>query len=116
MRTFRSTTATLGHVIGERTWTPIVADAASQILRAHGVSVARLPADFPGEYRVAAAVFIHFDGSNPPCGSRASIGYHHRATRPPLRHGASYTASFGLTDFSRIILPKVCAIIMRFGK
>ncbi len=60
---------------GERTWTPIVADAASQILRAHGVSVARLPADFPGEYRVAAAVFIHFDGSNPPCGSRASIGY-----------------------------------------
>ncbi|MGA7355779.1 MAG: hypothetical protein WBW76_10155 [Candidatus Cybelea sp.] len=64
---------------GERTWTPIVADAATSILRAHGVSVARLPADFAGEYRVAAAVFIHFDGSNPPCGSRASIGYGHKS-------------------------------------
>jgi hypothetical protein len=64
---------------GERTWTPIVADTATQVLRAHGVSVARLPADFPGEYRVAAAVFIHFDGSNPPCGSRASIGYHDKS-------------------------------------
>lgn len=60
---------------GERAWTPIVADAAAKILRARGVSVARLPADFAGDYRVGAAVFIHFDGSNPPCGSRASIGY-----------------------------------------
>lgn len=60
---------------GERAWTPIVADAATQILRAHGVSVARLPADFTGTYRAGAAVFIHFDGSEPPCGSRASIGY-----------------------------------------
>jgi hypothetical protein len=64
---------------GERAWTPIVADAATKILRAHGVSVARLPADFSGEYRVGAAVFIHFDGSNPPCGSRASIGYGHKS-------------------------------------
>jgi hypothetical protein len=60
---------------GEREWTPIVADAATAILRNHGVSVARLPADFSGHYDVDAAVFIHFDGSDPPCGSRASIGY-----------------------------------------
>ncbi len=60
---------------GERAWTPVVADAATKILRSHGVSVARLPADFSGRYRVDAAIFIHFDGSNPPCGSRASIGY-----------------------------------------
>jgi hypothetical protein len=60
---------------GERAWTPVVADAATQILRQHGVTVARLPADFDGTYRVRAAVFIHFDGSDPPCGSRASIGY-----------------------------------------
>ena len=60
---------------GERAWTPIVADAATKILRSHGVRVARLPADFAGHYDVDAAVFIHFDGSNPPCGSRASIGY-----------------------------------------
>ncbi|HTU82333.1 MAG TPA: hypothetical protein VMF61_09395, partial [Candidatus Acidoferrales bacterium] len=35
---------------GERQWTPIVADAATAILRAHGVSVARLPADFKRNY------------------------------------------------------------------
>ena len=35
---------------GERAWTPIVADAATRILREHGVSVVRLPADFSGQY------------------------------------------------------------------
>jgi hypothetical protein len=60
---------------GEREWTPTVADEATKILREHGVSVVRLPADFEGTYRVKAAIFIHFDGSNPPCGSRASVGY-----------------------------------------
>jgi len=64
---------------GERTWTPIVADAAAQVLRKHGLSVARLPADFGGTYRVKAAVFIHFDGSAPACQSGASIGYHRDA-------------------------------------
>jgi hypothetical protein len=63
---------------GERAWTPIVADAATQLLRAHGITVARLPADFAGRYRVKAAIFIHFDGSDPPCGSGASIGYAHK--------------------------------------
>lgn len=63
---------------GERAWTPIVADAATAILRKHGVTVVRLPADFTGMYHVDAAVFIHFDGSNPPCASSASIGYAHR--------------------------------------
>jgi hypothetical protein len=63
---------------GEREWTPIVADAATAILRSHGVTVARLPADFTGSYRVDAAVFIHFDGSEPPCASSASIGYQHK--------------------------------------
>jgi hypothetical protein len=63
---------------GEREWTPVVANAATQILRAHGVSVARLPADFHGNYRVDAALFIHFDGSDPPCRSGASIGYAHK--------------------------------------
>ncbi len=63
---------------GERAWTPIVADAATKILRGHGLTVVRLPADFAGTYRVEAAVFIHFDGSDPPCRSRASIGYPHK--------------------------------------
>lgn len=67
---------------GERAWTPIVADAATQILRARGVRVARRPADFAGTYRVKAAVFIHFDGSTRPCSSSASIGYHSLRDKP----------------------------------
>jgi hypothetical protein len=73
---FRQHRCNLG-ASGERAWTPIVADVTTQILRSHGVSVVRLPADFAGTYRVKAAIFIHFDGSDPPCGSGASIGYAH---------------------------------------
>lgn len=67
---------------GERQWTPIVADAATRVLRAHGVTVARLPADFDGTYDVGAAVFIHFDGNDTPCSTGASIGYHRESDRP----------------------------------
>ena len=61
---------------GERAWTPVVADAATRVLRAHGISVARLPADFAGKFDASAAVFIHFDGNVDPCSTGASIGYH----------------------------------------
>jgi hypothetical protein len=61
---------------GERQWTPIVADEAARALRAAGFSVAREPADFEGAFEVKAAVFIHFDGSDSPCSTGASIGYH----------------------------------------
>jgi hypothetical protein len=60
---------------GERAWTPIVADAATRMLRAHGVNVAREPADFAGMYNVDVAIFVHFDGIVPACKSGASIGY-----------------------------------------
>ncbi|MGH7737422.1 MAG: hypothetical protein ACREMP_06095 [Candidatus Tyrphobacter sp.] len=60
---------------GERAWTPIVADAVAAILRAHGVRVVRLPADYAGTYVVRAAIFIHFDGAIPACSSAASVGY-----------------------------------------
>jgi hypothetical protein len=61
---------------GERAWTPVVADAVTRILREHGLSVVRVPADFDGHYAVDAAIFIHFDGAATPCSSGASIGYH----------------------------------------
>jgi len=67
---------------GEREWTPIVADEATRVLREQGVSVAREPADFDGNYDVDAAVFIHFDGSTSPCASSASIGYHEQRFAP----------------------------------
>lgn len=73
---------------GEREWTPIVADAAARALRAKGFRVARLPADFTGTYRLKAAIFIHFDGSDPPCGSRASVGY------PATRASAELAAAW----------------------
>ncbi len=71
---------------GEREWTPIVADEATRVLRAHSVSVAREPADFDGNYAVGAAVFIHFDGSNSPCASSASIGYHDKKFQNAAQH------------------------------
>src|SRR5581483_9152496 len=61
---------------GEREWTPVVADEVTRSLRASGVIVAREPADFDGVFDVKAAVFIHFDGSERPCSTGASIGYH----------------------------------------
>jgi hypothetical protein len=70
---------------GERDWTPVVADAATKILRTHGVTVTRLPADFDGTYAVSDAVFLHFDGSDAPCTSGASIGYHTQASAPAAK-------------------------------
>ncbi len=67
---------------GERELTPVVADEATRILRAYGVTVARVPADFPGHYAVDAAAFIHFDGTEPVCRSGASIGYHRPEDKP----------------------------------
>ena len=59
----------------ERYWTPIVADAASDWLVAHGASVIRENADFNQTYNVDYAVFLHFDGSINPFEDDASIGY-----------------------------------------
>src|SRR5579884_1449212 len=67
---------------GERAWTPVVADEAARKLREMGYSVAREPADFDGTFDVRAAIFIHFDGSDEPCSSGASVGYHTDASKP----------------------------------
>jgi N-acetylmuramoyl-L-alanine amidase len=57
-------------------WTPIVANRATATLRAAGLSVIRKNATLAGNtYAVKIAVFIHFDGSDPPCKSGASVGY-----------------------------------------
>lgn len=77
---------------GERAWTPRVADAATRVLREHGVRVARVPADYAGTYVVDAAVFIHFDGATPPCSSAASVGY---PVAPDREAAASWKALYG---------------------
>jgi hypothetical protein len=79
---------------GERTWNPIVADEATHVLRAHGVSVAREPADFDGSYAVGAAIFIHFDGSEKPCSSGASIGFHEDRFAPVARRWRELYSSY----------------------
>lgn len=61
---------------GEIVATPVVADEATRVLRAAGVSVLREKANLQGQnFRVRDAVFIHFDGSAQPCSSAASVGY-----------------------------------------
>ena len=63
---------------GEIMWTPIVADEATRVLKAHGISVFRMPAHLPGDYNVRVAVFIHFDASpdpSRPCNAHSSVGY-----------------------------------------
>ncbi len=60
---------------GERENTPIIADEAARRLRAAGLRVVRVPADYRDHYRVRAAIFIHLDGADPACTSGASIGY-----------------------------------------
>ncbi len=90
---------------GEREWTPIVADVATSVLRGRGYTVAREPADFAGTFDVAAAIFIHFDGTERPCTSRASIGYHSAASQPAAHlwrstYGAVFPFGFHNDNFT----------------
>lgn len=59
----------------EHEMTPIVADAAADILRANGVDVLRVPGVFPRRVSVRLGLALHFDGSGTPCASGASVGY-----------------------------------------
>ena len=79
---FPNRTCNLG-AMGERATTPIVADEVTRRLRTAGLRVIRVPADYRGHYDVRAAIFIHFDGAQPPCTTGASIGY------PPGSAGAA---------------------------
>ncbi len=73
---------------GEIAWTPVVADEATRVLRAAGVTVIRRPAFLTGTYHVKDAIFIHFDGNAKHCSSGASVGY-------PLRaHSAQAAAAW----------------------
>lgn len=58
----------------ERDWTAVVADETTRVLREHGYSVLRRPADYLGRDTARAAVFLHFDGAT-PCASGASVGF-----------------------------------------
>lgn len=55
--------------------TPIVADRATEVLRASGITVVRENAFYDKSYTVELAVSLHFDGSGRPCSSGASVGY-----------------------------------------
>jgi hypothetical protein len=64
----------------ERDWTPIVADQITRILRAHGYTVVRRPADYAEHDTARAAVFLHFDGAV-SCASGASVGFPETTSR-----------------------------------
>jgi hypothetical protein len=59
----------------EIAWTPIVADAATDALRAAGYRVARRPADYPEHDTARIYIAIHFDGADPACSSGTSVGF-----------------------------------------
>jgi hypothetical protein len=62
-------------------WTATVADEVTRVLRSHGYSVLRRPADYLGRDTARAAVFLHFDGSTSPCASGASAGFPETTSR-----------------------------------
>src|SRR5262245_34687540 len=69
-----------GHT--EISWTPVVANRATHLLRSAGVSVIRENAFLSGTYDVALALFLHFDGSESPCAHGASVGYDDDSDKP----------------------------------
>ncbi len=79
---------------GEMQWNTIVADEVTRLLRERGLSVAREPADFAGDFDVHKAVFIHFDATDTPCTSGASVGYHTDASAPLAQRWKSMYSKF----------------------
>ena len=59
----------------ERELTPLIADAATEALRAGGYQVVRENALYDREYACKLGIAVHLDGSGTPCKSGASIGY-----------------------------------------
>jgi len=64
----------------EREWTAAGADRTAQVLREHGYTVIRRPADYEPHDTVRAAVFLHFDGAV-ECKSGASVGFPETTSR-----------------------------------
>lgn len=68
--------------------------------------MAREPADFAGTFAVRAAVFVHFDGTSPPCSSRASVGYHAASSKAAAQrwkqaYGAIFPFGFMPDNFTK---------------
>ena len=63
-------------------WTPIVANEAKRVLEEAGVTVIREDADLDDIYDVTLAVYIHFDGAEPPDQTGASVGYKGDSDQP----------------------------------
>lgn len=59
----------------ERALTPLIRDAAAEVVRDAGYSVASIGALYDQVYDCKLAVALHLDGSSRPCDSGASIGY-----------------------------------------
>lgn len=61
---------------------PVITQRATDRLRAAGVSVIHEDASLSGEYRVALAVFCHFDGAVNAAVQKASVGYDDPTDKP----------------------------------
>jgi hypothetical protein len=94
-RTFGNTGSVHGKY-KEVDWNILVAKELEKELKRNNIDVTRIGANIPvANARIAVA--IHFDGSNTPCSTGASIGYdkeHPRAKRTALRWKSIYRGYF----------------------
>ena len=97
---------------GERAWTPVVADAATRILRQHGVTVARCRPI--SRASIASRRRLHslrrLRSAVPAAAHRSATRASGDARRP--QRGESSTAGIGRTDFSPTTLRRDSANIM----
>lgn len=112
-------------------WTPIIANETTRILREAGVSVIRKNAFIEDDrYQVKVAVYLHFDGSDTPCRTGASIGYHTDAHRPAATMWKTLYSQYwpfkwmpdnftpDLRDYYgfRYTTASDCALVLEFGE
>jgi len=94
-RTFGNTGSVNGKY-REVDWNILVAKEVEKELKKHNIDVTRVGADIPiANARIAIA--IHFDGSEIPCSTGASIGYdkhHQKSRRTALRWKSIYRGYF----------------------
>lgn len=80
-------TGASGPLGDEIDWTPIIADEATRVLRAAGLTVERANANFDlqgNTFKAGLAIFIHLDGSDPPGVTTASVGFSQEAQSPAV--------------------------------
>ena len=82
----KGNTGCIGNGFKEADWNSKVGRRVAKILKSKGIHVTRVGADIPITNTIVG-VALHFDGSNTPCATGASIGHNNSASsRRMARH------------------------------